>query len=230
MIHVYHLTNSRSQRIIWLLEELELDYEVIFCRRDPKTGNAEKSLELIHQLGKAPILIDDTSHKVTLAETGAIFEYLLEQYGNGRLVPKLGTAERNFYHYWKNFSEGSFMPTLAMKQVFARITQMSPFFARPILRIIEKAVNQRYINPTLYTELNYIEHHLIQHLWFAGSEFSAADALLTFLLKAACVNIATVDRYPKIFEYLTNAQNRPAYQRAIERGKWSKKAHEKYWK
>ena len=213
-----------------MLEELGLEYEIIFCRRDPKTGTAEKSLELIHPLGKAPILKDDTTLELTLAETGAIFEYLLEQYGNGRLVPKLGTAERNFYHYWKNFSEGSFMPTLAMKQVFTRITKMSPFFAKPILRIIEKAVNQRYINPTLNAELDYIEHHLTQHRWFAGSEFSAADALLTFFLEAVCVGIATVDRYPKIFEYLANTRNRIAYQRAVERGKWSKIAHEQYWK
>lgn len=230
MIRVYHLINSRSQRIIWLLEELELEYEIIFCNRNPKTGTAEKSLEQIHPLGKAPILVDDTGGGITLAETGAIVDYLIEQYGNGLLIPQSGTKEKVFYHYWKNFSEGSLMPNLALKQVFARITSMSPFLVRPILMLIEKAVNQRYINPTLHSELAYIEQHFKQYKWIASSEFSAADVLMTFLLEAICVSIAKKDQYPSIFKYLDQAHLRPSYQRAINRGQWSNSTFEQYWK
>ena len=230
MIRVYHLINSRSQRIIWLLEELGLEYEIIFCNRDPKTGMAEKSLEQIHPLGKAPILVDTTTHEIALAETGAIVDYLIEQYGNGLLIPQSGTQEKVFYHYWKNFSEGSFMPNLALKQVFARITKMSPLLVRPILTLIEKAVNQRYINPTLHSELDYIEQHLKQYEWLAGSEFSAADVLMTFLLEAVCVNLATRDQYSRIFAYVDRARTRPANQRAASRGQWSTASFKQYWK
>jgi glutathione S-transferase len=101
MIHVYHLINSRSQRVIWLLEELGLEYEIIFCSRDQKTGMVEKDLEKIHPLGKAPIIRDQTTHDITLAETAAIFDYLLEQYGDGKLVPQSGSVEKVFYYYWK---------------------------------------------------------------------------------------------------------------------------------
>lgn len=230
MIRVYHLINSRSQRIIWLLEELGLEYEIIFCDRDPKTRMAEKSLEQIHPLGKAPILVDTTTYEITLAETGAIVDYLIDRYDDKRLTPQSGSIEKTSYYYWKNFSEGSFMPNLAMKQVFARITQMSPFLVRPILMLIEKAVTQRYINPTLHSELDYIERHLMQYQWFAGSEFSAADVLMTFLLEATCVSIATKDQYPKIVAYIELARARPAYQRAVKSGKWSMTAFEQYWK
>lgn len=230
MIRIYHLINSRSQRIIWLLEELGVEYEIVFCNRNPKTGMAEKSLEEIHPLGKAPILVDTTTYGMIIAETGAIVDYLIEQYGSGQLIPKSGTKEKVFYHYWKNFSEGSFMPNLALKQVFARITKRSPFLVRPILMLIEKAVNQRYINPTLHSELDYIEQHLTDHIWLAGSEFSAADVLMTFLLEAVCVNLATRDQHPRIFAYLDRARARPAYQRAINRGQWSNTAFEQYWK
>jgi glutathione S-transferase len=229
MIHVYHLINSRSQRVIWLLEELGLEYEIIFCSRDSQTGMAEKSLENVHPLGKAPILTDQTAHDITLADTAAIFDYLLEQYGDGRLVPEPRSAEKVFYYYWKSFSEGSFMPNLALKQVFSRITKMSPFFVRPVLSIIERAVNQRYIEPTLYAELDYIEQHLTHNTWFAGAEFSAADALLTFILEAVCVSVATRDKYPKIFKYVDHARTRPAYQHAVKQGRWSTTQHEQYW-
>ncbi len=230
MIRVYHLINSRSQRIIWLLEELGLEYEIVFCNRDPKTGMAEKSLEQIHTLGKAPILVDATTHEITLAETGAIVDYLIDRYDDKHLTPPSGSIEKTFYYYWINFSEGSFMPNLALKQVFARITKMSPFLVRPILMLIEKAVNQRYINPTLRSELDYIEQHLAQHQWLVGPEFSAADVLMTFLLEAVCVSIVTEDQYPKIVAYVNLARARPAYQRAVKRGKWSITTFEQYWK
>ncbi len=226
MLQVYHLVNSRSQRVLWLLEELELPYDIVFCTRDPITQTAPLSLQQQHLLGKVPILVDGA---VALAETGAIFDYVLEQYGADRLIPVRGSAAKTQYFYWKNFAEGSFMPTLAMKQVFARMTSKSPWLLRPIFKLIQREVNARYLNPTLYQQLDTIEQQLSQSTWLAGEALSAADLLLMFMLEAACVSLVDAVRYPHISGYVQRVRSLPSYQRAVDRGQWSVATHRIYW-
>ena len=147
MITVHHLNNSRSQRVLWLLEELGLAYEIKRYQRDPKTLLAPPALREVHPLGKSPVLADG---EVTLAESGAILEYLVERHGGGRLRPPLGTPERVRYTYWLHFAEGSAMPPLVMKLVFDRIEKgPMPFFVRPIARRIAGRVKKGFIEPNI---------------------------------------------------------------------------------
>src|SRR4249920_636693 len=134
MITVHHLNNSRSQRVLWLLEELCVPYEVKRYQRDPVTMLAPPSLRAVHPLGKSPVITDGA---LTLAESGGIIEYVVERYGGGRLAPPPGTPERLRYSYWLHFAEGSAMPPLLLKLVFDRIERAPmPFFAKPIARAI----------------------------------------------------------------------------------------------
>lgn len=226
MLYVHHLENSRSQRVIWLLEELRLEYEIISHKREAGSKNAPESLKNIHPLAKAPVLCDKD---MVIAETGAIFEYLLENYGNGNLEPRKGTAERVQYIYWKNFAEGSFMPYLAMKLVFARIVKEAPLFTRPIINLIFKAVGKKYLNPNIKLEINAIEEHLKKHEWFAGSEFTAADVMMGFMLEAIAGRMAHISSHPNIIRFVGGIHERAAYQQAIKRGNWSIANHKEYW-
>ena len=145
MITVHHLNNSRSQRVLWLLEELGIEYEVKRYDRNPKTMLAPASLREVHPLGKSPVITDGA---LTLAESGAIIEYLVERYGNGRLIPALGTPERLRYTYWLHYAEGSAMPLLLLKLVFDQIEKGPiPFFVRPIARAIVARVKNSFIQP-----------------------------------------------------------------------------------
>ena len=216
MIVVHHLNNSRSQRILWLLEELGLDYDIQRYQRDPKTMLAPAALRAIHPLGKSPVLTDGA---LTVAESGAIIEYLVERYGNGRLVPAAGTPERLRWTYWLHFAEGSAMSPLLLKLVFDRVeTGPMPFFARPIARTIARKVKDSFVNPNITAQLDYMESELAANKWFAGNEFSAADIQMSFPLEAAATRGGLDDRYPKLQGYLQRIHARPAYQRAIERG------------
>ena len=216
MIVVHHLNNSRSQRILWLLEELGLDYDIQRYQRDPKTMLAPAALRAIHPLGKSPVLTDGA---LTVAESGAIIEYLVERYGNGRLVPAAGTPERLRWTYWLHFAEGSAMSPLLLKLVFDRVeTGPMPFFARPIARAIAHKVKDSFVNPNITAQLDYMESELAANKWFAGNEFSAADIQMSFPLEAAATRGGLDDRYPKLQGYLQRIHARPAYQRAIERG------------
>lgn len=226
MLILHHLQNSRSQRVIWLLEELNLDYEIVMHRRDLVLRSADESLKKIHPLGKAPVLCDGDR---TIAETGAIFEYVLDNYGGGLLVPPQVSPEKMFYTYWRHFSEGSLMPLLSMKIVFSRIVSGAPCFTRPLMRKIFRVVNARYLNTGLFSELDYIEQHLTQHLWFSGAEFSAADILIGFLLEAVSGRIADTTAYPKIADFVARIRARPAYQNALKRGQWSAADFNEYW-
>ncbi len=226
MLTLHHLQNSRSQRVIWLLEELNLDYKIVMHGRDLVSRRADASLEKIHPLGKAPVLCDGDK---AIAETGAIFEYILDNYGGGILVPPQGSAERNFYTYWRYFSEGSLMPFLSMKQVFSRIVSGTPFFIRPLVSKIFRTVNLRYLNPGIFAELDYIEQHLAQHIWFAGVEFSAADVLIGFLMEVVSGRMADTKTYPNIAGFVVRIHLRPAYQRALKKGNWSQTDFNRYW-
>jgi glutathione S-transferase len=216
MITVHHLNNSRSQRILWLLEELGLAYEIKKYQRDPKTMLAPPELKAVHPLGKSPVISDGAT---VVAESGAIVEYLLERYGNGRLMPAPGTPEKLKYTFFLHFAEGSAMPPLLMKLVFDRIESgPMPFFAKPIARGIARKVKDTFVNPNIRNQLDYLEAELATRNWFAGSEFSAADIQMSFPLEAAASRAGLGAQYPHLAGFLQRIHARPAYLRALERG------------
>jgi len=216
MITVHHLNNSRSQRILWLLEELGLEYEIKKYQRDPKTMLAPPELKAVHPLGKSPVITDDGT---VVAESGAIVEYLVERYGNGRLVPAAGTPEKLKYTYFLHFAEGSAMSPLLMKLVFDRIENgPMPFFVKPVARGIARKVKEGFVNPNIQAQLDYLESELQARPWFAGGEFSAADIQMSFALEAAASRGGLGAQYPQLSGFLQRIHARPAYQRALERG------------
>lgn len=227
MISIHHLTNSRSQRVIWLLEELELQYNLIIHERCTKTRQAAESLHQVHPLGKAPVLIDG---EIKLAESGAIFDYLVETYGKESLAPTENSVEKINYLYWKNFSEASLMPYLAMSQVFTRITQGTPFIVRPIITLIFKKVNAGFLHKNLESEMQLIEQHLRNHTFFAGDTFTGADILMEFMLSALASRFFTQASHPHTSEYLLRIKQRPAYIKAIKKGSWSEDTFNQYWR
>ena len=217
MIRVHHLNNSRSQRILWLLEELGLPYEVVRYQRDAKTMLAPAELRAVHPLGKSPVITDDD---ITVAESGAIIEYLVERYGQGRLRPALGTAERLRYTYWLHFAEGSAMPPLLLKLVFSFLPKSPalPALLRPLVRKVAEGAQKSFIDPQILQQLNYFEAELSRHEWFAGDDFSAADIQMSFPLEAAAARGGLDKKWPKVSAFLQKIHDRPAYQRALEQG------------
>jgi glutathione S-transferase len=216
VILVHHLNNSRSQRILWLLEELGLPYEVKRYQRDAKTMLAPPELRAVHPLGKSPVISDG---EVTLAESGAIIEYLAGKYGEGKLVPAAGTPERLRYSYWMHFAEGSMMPPLLLKLIFDRIESgPMPFFVRPIARRISGTAKDIMVLPNLKRLLDFTEAELAAREWFAGASFSAADIQMSFPLEAASVRGGLDESRPKLWAFLKKIHERPAYQRALEKG------------
>jgi glutathione S-transferase len=216
MIVVHHLNNSRSQRVLWLLEELSILYEIKRYQRDPKTMLAPPELRAVHPLGKSPVIVDDG---VTVAESGAIIEYLIERYGDGRLIPAAGTPERLRWTYWLHFAEGSAMPPLLLKLIFDRIeTGPMPFFVRPVARAIAQKVKSLFIMPNITAQLAFMEGELGKSEWFAGDAFSAADIQMSFPLEAAASRGGLDARYPKMTAWLQRIHARPAFLRALERG------------
>lgn len=216
MIIVHHLNNSRSQRILWLLEELGLDYEIKKYERDAKTMLAPPELRAIHPLGKSPVITDGDT---MVAESGAIIEYLTERHGDGKLVPAAGTPEKLRYTYFLHYAEGSAMTPLLMKLVFDKVASSPmPFFVKPIAKGIVKKVKSSYIMPQITQHLKYLESELGKSTWFAGEAFSAADIQLSFVLEAASARGGLDTKYPKLDAFLKRIHARPAYQRALERG------------
>ena len=216
MITLHHLNNSRSQRIIWLLEELGLEYDIKRYQRDAKTMLAPPSLRKVHPLGKSPVITDGDN---TLAESGAIIEYLVDRYGGGRLIPPAGSPERLRYTYWLHFAEGSAMPPLLLKLVFDKIeTTPMPFFAKPIAKGISGKVKSSFIDPQLTQILDYMEEELAKKDWFAGAEFSAVDIQMSFPLEAAAARGGLDKNRPRLMSFLKRIHARPAYQRALDRG------------
>ena len=214
MITVHHLEDSRSQRILWLLEELDQPYEVKRYARDPKSKLAPPELLAVHPLGKSPVITDDGR---TVAETGAIVEYLVERYGNGRLRPAADSDERLAYTYWLHFAEGTMIPAATMKLVFDVMRQRAPFFIRPIAALLGKAVDAQYLAPTIARQRAFVEASLGQALWFAGNAFTAADVLMSFPLEATATRSGNVG-FSNTAAWLETIHARSAYARALERG------------
>jgi glutathione S-transferase len=216
VITVHHLNNSRSQRVLWMLEELELPYEIVKYERDPKTMLAPASLRNIHPLGKSPVITDGDA---TLAESGAILEYLVETYGKGRFVPPAGTAAYRHYRYFMHYAEGSLMPFLLLKLIFGKVRSGPvPFFVKPIVRKVADTVSKQFITPNLTRHLEFLDGHLATHTWFAGDELTAADVQMSYPCEAAVARASDVSGSPRIADIVKRMQARPAYQRAVERG------------
>ena len=216
MITVHHLNNSRSQRVLWLLEELGLPYEIRRYERDRKTMLAPPELRQVHPLGKSPVI---TEGELTLAESGAIVEYLIDRHGHGALVPPPGTPERLRYRYWMHYAEGSAMPPLLLKLVFDQIEKAKmPFFAKPIAKAIAAKTKAAFILPNIRQHLDYMEAELGKHEWFAGNEFTGADIQMSFPLEAAAARGGLDKGRPELFAFLERIHARPAYQRALEKG------------
>lgn len=217
MLTVHHLNNSRSQRVLWLLEELALPYEIVRYQRDAQTMLAPPSLRAVHPLGKSPVVTTDDG--LTLAESGAIVETLIERYGHGRLAPAAGTPEAVRYRYWLHFAEGTAMSPLLLKLVFDRIeTSKMPFFAKPIAKAIAGKAKSAFINPNIASHLNFMEAELGKSEWFAGDTFSGADIQMSFPVEVAQARGGLDAKRPKLMAYLERIHARPAYQRALERG------------
>jgi glutathione S-transferase len=216
MIVVHHLNNSRSQRVLWLLEELGLPYEIKRYERE-RSGLAPKSLQEVHPLGKSPVVNDDG---VLLAESGAILEYLVERHGAGKLAPPPGTPERVRYTYWMHYAEGSAMPPLLMKLVFDRIENgPMPFFVKPIAKGISGKVKRSFLAPQIERHLDFMEASLRDGgPWFAGKQFTAADIQMSFPIEAAAARAGLDAKRPKLMDFLARIHSRPAYKRALEKG------------
>jgi glutathione S-transferase len=216
MITVHHLENSRSQRIIWLLEELGIDYDIRRYGRDSKTGLAPPELLDVHPLGKAPVITDGDR---TIAESGAIIEYLMYEYDDGRLRPQEGTDERLAYNYWLHYAEGTFAPLMILSLVLARIDEAPmPFFIRPVAKGITQKVRDAYLDANVTRNLEFMEATLRDSRWFCGNVFTAADVQMSFALEAAEVRTSLADDYPHLAGFLETIRARPAYRRALDKG------------
>ena len=216
MITVHHLNHSRSQRVLWLLEELGLDYTVVRYQRDARTMLAPPELRAVHPLGKSPVVVDDG---LVLAESGAILEYLVERYDAAHaFAPSPGTPEHLRYRYWLHYAEGSAMPPMLLSLVFSRLKKAPmPFFARPIARGIADKAMRTFVGPQVQLHLGYMESELGKARWFAGDLFSAADIQMSFPVEAAAVRVG-LEAYPNLAGFLQRIHARPAYQRALEQG------------
>lgn len=222
MITVHHLETSRSQRVLWLLEELGVPYELKVYQRDKATRLAPPELRKIHPLGKSPVITDNGA---VIAESGAIIEYLVETYGAqaggdlAHLEPVRGTPEHRQCRFWMHYAEGSLMNWLVMKLVFMTIpTQPMPFFAKPIAKALCAKVQDKVIDPNVDTALEFMEQHLAQHPWFAGEHLTMADFQMSFAVEAALSRTDKAASCPHLQAYLQRMQARPAYQRGIAKG------------
>ncbi|HYC75770.1 glutathione S-transferase [Brevundimonas sp.] len=215
MITVHHLNDSRSQRVLWLLEELGVGYEVKRYQRDAQTLLAPPELRAVHPLGKSPVVDDG---EVRMAETGAIVEYLLETHGGSALRPARGTAEGRRFTYWLHYAEGSAMTPLLLKLIFSQIPKRVPLLARPVARGIARGMDDRMIDPQIAAHTAYWEAELARSEWFAGDAFSAADIMMSFPVEAAGSRVGYGSDKPRLRAFLERIHARPAYQRALERG------------
>jgi glutathione S-transferase len=201
MIEVHHLNNSRSQRVLWCLEELGLEYQLVKHQRDPQSNLSPDSLKAIHPLGKAPVIRDGGR---TYIESGAILDYIVRKYGNGRLAPRVDSPDYARYVEWMHFAEGSAMLPVMLKLYNARLGDAGA----PLLPRIHSEIENNF---------GFLDAELGDRDYFVGDELTAADIQLSFPIQAARM-LYTLEKFPKLAAFLTRIQARPAYRRAIERG------------
>lgn len=214
-IIVHHLENSRSQRILWFLEELGVEYEVRRHARDPKTMLAPPELRKLHPLGKSPIIEDGGR---VYAETGAILEHLAEAHGGADFWPSEVEA-RERCRYWLHYAEGSLMPLLLLKLVFQRMTEPPvPWALRLLTAGIAKTFDKAFLDEQLSLHSDFVCGELSRSTWFAGETLSLADIQMSFPLEAGATRVPQLADRMQITRFLRQVKTRPAYQRALERG------------
>jgi glutathione S-transferase len=214
MLTVHHLNNSRSQRVLWLLEELGVPYEIVRYQRQSNM-RAPAELYAVHPLGKSPVITDQGN---TIAESGAIVEYIIDSYGEGRLIPPARTPERLRYSYWLHYAEGSAMPPLFLKLLFTLMPKRAPALLRPLVRKVSNQALTSLVNPLLKQHMAFWETELEKSQWFAGNEFTAADIQMSFPLEAGAARGGLEQGHPKAMAFLDRIHARPAYVRALEKG------------
>jgi glutathione S-transferase len=202
MIEVHHLNNSRSQRVLWLLEELGLPYTIIFYERDATTNLAPASLKGIHPLGKSPVIRDEQR---VIAESGVIMEYLAEKYGSGKFTPPRNTQAFERYRYFMHYAEGSFMTPMLLKLYLGRAGEG----AKPVLVRVDSQIHMH---------LQFVEDQLGAAAYLTGDDLTVADMNMSFPLEVAVAQRTLGDQYPRLKQMLVRMHARPAYQRALEKG------------
>lgn len=212
MLTVHHLNNSRSQRVLWLLEELGVPYELVKYERDRKTSLAPPELQKIHPLGKSPVITDNGT---TVAESAVIVEYIVETYGAGKLVPPTGSADYRRYRYWMHYAEGSLMPFLLLRLITSRIRQ-APFLVRPIAKAIADKVDGGFVGPNIKRHVSFIDSELEKAPFFAGAELTAADIQMSYPMEAIAARVPNAPA--RIVDWVKRIHDRPAFKRALERG------------
>lgn len=214
MLTVHHLEESRSHRILWLLEELDVEYQLEQYQRDPETRLAPDSLSEVHPLGKSPVITDDDR---TVAESGAIIEYILDRHDEGQLRPERGTDAHQRYRYWMHYAEGSAMPHLLLRIVFAEVPRQTPWPVSVAAGALSNRVEDEYITPMIRKHLDFWESELADRDYFAGDEFTAADIQMSVPLEGAAAGVDP-DEYPHVHGLVDRLRERAGYRRAVERG------------
>jgi len=215
MITVHHLEHSRSQRVLWLLEELGVDYEIHLYERDPETRLAPPELKQVHPLGKSPVITDGDR---TIAESGTIIEYLARRYGQGKWAPALDMDAYWDFNYWLQYAEASLMPPFLLRLVFDMVGTKSPLLIKPVAKGISSQVGKAFINPQIKTHLDFVEQHMKDREWFVGDRISGADVQMSFPLEAAKARGLLGETRPATHAFVDRCHARPAYRRALEAG------------
>ncbi|MED5369722.1 MAG: glutathione S-transferase [Myxococcota bacterium] len=213
-IVLHHLEYSRSTRILWLLEELGLDYTIQRYERDANF-RADPALKQVHPLGKAPVLVVDG---LALAESGAIMEYVTAHLADGRLRPSDPVALHQF-HYWLHFAEGTLMPTLLMSLVHTKALGAVPFFIKSVAKAVLGAIGKNFSDPEIRKNMGFLDQTLAQGgPWILGEELTAADMQLCYPAEAGLSRAPRGSSFPAVEDWLGRIRARPAYQRALEKG------------
>jgi glutathione S-transferase len=213
-ITVHHLNNSRSQRILWLLEELAVDYTIVRYARDKKTMLAPPEMKKIHPLGKSPIVEHDGR---VLIETGAVVEYLLDTFDKGTLRPQPGTDAFLRHRFFLHYAEGSVMPPLLLKLITSELKgKKVPALVRPIAKGIAASVDKAFTDAQITTHLGFLDGELASRDYFVDT-LSGADVMLSFPIEAAKARVG-LDKYPRLDAWLGRIRARAPFQRALEKG------------
>ncbi|WP_281558166.1 glutathione S-transferase [Thalassomonas sp. RHCl1] len=214
MLTLHHLENSQSIRVLWLLEELEYDYQIQHYKRDSATSLAPENYKALHIMGTSPCITDGA---LVLPETNAILDYIMDKVDETALRPDCQSSLRTNYLYWYHAAQASFMPLLLESLIFKRMVNKAPAIIRPIIRLVVKKVKENYLDMRLGKMLSQIESRLAESKWFAGDSFTAADIVMGYCMEVANVRVGMDDRYPNAQRFLTQMRQRPAYKRAMDK-------------
>ncbi len=212
MLTVHHLENSQSIRILWLLEELEVDYTIQHYKRVGPNALAPEEYKKLHPIGTSPTISDGD---LVLPETNAILEYILDRHPNDLLRPPAGSPQRTRYLYWLHATQASFMPLLLEALIFKRMVSKVPLLIRPLIRFVVNKVRDTYLHVRLKRHMDFMEQELTRSTWLSGDQLTAADIVMGYCLEVAEVRVGITDRYPKIRGFLDRMRARPAYQQAL---------------